>query len=155
DVYECSDGVFISVGSIEPQFYSELLRLTGLAGDPQFEVQMDMTQWPALKQRVGELFRTRSRAEWCELMEGSEVCFAPVLTMSEAAEHPHNVARGTFVERSGRMQPAPAPRFSRTSPELERLPAHAGQHTREVLADWGFKEARIDELVESGAIKQA
>ena len=155
DVYECSDGVFISIGSIEPQFYAELLRLTGLAGDPQFEVQNDKAQWPALKQRIAELFKTRTRAEWCEVLEGSEVCFAPVLTMGEAAEHPHNVARATFVERSGRMQPAPAPRFSRTSPELDRLPAHAGQHTREVLADWGVDAARIDELVESGAVKQA
>ena len=124
DVYECSDGKYISIGSIEPQFYAELLRLTGLAGDPQFEVQNDKTQWPRLKERIAELFKTRTRDEWCELMEGSEVCFAPVLTMSEAAEHPHNVARATFVERSGRMQPAPAPRFSRTEPGA-RPPAGA------------------------------
>jgi len=155
DVYECADGVFISVGSIEPQFYAELLRLTGLAGDPQFEAQNDRAQWPVLKQRIAELFKTRTRAEWCELMEGSEVCFAPVLTMSEAAEHPHNVARATFVERSGRLQPAPAPRFSRTTAALERPPAHTGEHTREVLSDWGVEAARIDELIESGAIKQA
>jgi alpha-methylacyl-CoA racemase len=155
DVYECSDGVFISVGSIESQFYAELLRLTGLAGDPQFEMQHDKTHWPALKQRIAEVFKSRTRADWCELMEGSDVCFAPVLTMSEAAEHPHNVARATFVERSGLIQPAPAPRFSRTSPELERLPAHAGQHTREALADWGFEATRIDELIDSGAIRQA
>jgi alpha-methylacyl-CoA racemase len=155
DVYECADGQFISVGSIEPQFYAELLRLTGLAGDPEFEVQNDKAQWPALKLRIAELFKARTRTEWCELMEGSEVCFAPVLTMTEAAAHPHNVARSTFVERSGRVQPAPAPRFSRTSPQLERLPAHAGQHTCDVLADWGFDAARIAELVGSGAIKQA
>jgi alpha-methylacyl-CoA racemase len=155
DVYECSDGLFISIGSIEPQFYAELRRLTGLADDPEFDEQHDKSRWPALKQRVADLFKSRTRAEWCELMEGSEVCFAPVLTMTEAAQHPHNVARATFVERSGRAQPAPAPRFSRTSPELERLPAHAGQHTREALADWGFKAARIDELIDSGAVRQA
>jgi alpha-methylacyl-CoA racemase len=118
-------------------------------------VQNDKAQWPALKLRIAELFKARTRTEWCELMEGSEVCFAPVLTMTEAAAHPHNVARSTFVERSGRVQPAPAPRFSRTSPQLERLPAHAGQHTCDVLADWGFDAARIAELVGSGAIKQA
>ena len=100
DVYECSDGVFISIGSIEPQFYAELLRLTGLTGDAQFEVQNDKSQWPVLKERIAELFKTRTRDEWCELMEGSDVCFAPVLTMGEAAVHPHNVARSTFVERS-------------------------------------------------------
>ncbi|MGH9132738.1 MAG: CaiB/BaiF CoA transferase family protein [Ilumatobacteraceae bacterium] len=155
DVYECSDGSYISIGSIEPQFYAELLRITGLTDDPEFAVQNDKSRWPDLKQRIAALFKTRTRAEWCELMEATEVCFAPVLTMSEAAEHPHNVARSTFVERAGTVQPAPAPRFSRTSPELERLPAHAGQHTFDVLADWGIEQQRIDELVEMGAIKQA
>ena len=155
DVYECADGKFISIGSIEPQFYAELLRLTGMTDDEQFAKQMDKTEWPSLKMRLEALFATRTQAEWCEVMEATDVCFAPVLTMGEAAEHPHNVARGTFIERGGATQPAPAPRFSRTTPEVERLPAHAGQHTCEVLADWGLAADRIEALVQSGAVRQA
>jgi alpha-methylacyl-CoA racemase len=154
-VYRCSDGEYISIGSIEPQFYAELLRLTGLEGDEQFAKQMDRTEWPALKNRLTELFAQRTRAEWCELMEATDVCFAPVLTMSEAAEHPHNVERGTFVDIAGTLQPAPAPRFSRTAPEVDRPPAHAGAHTVEVLADWGVDRERIDAWSSSGGVKQA
>jgi alpha-methylacyl-CoA racemase len=155
DVYECSDGRYISIGSIEPQFYAELMRLTGLAGDDQFARQMDATQWPELKVRIAELFKTKTCDEWCELMEMTDVCFAPVLTMSEAAQHPHNVERETFIELGGIVQPAPAPRFSRTASEVTQLPAHAGQHTREVLADWGVDAARIGQLIESGAVRHA
>ncbi len=155
DVYRCSDGEYISIGSIEPQFYAELLRLTGLDDDEQFAEQMDRTEWPALKSRLTELFAQRSRAEWCELMETTDVCFAPVLTMSEAAEHPHNVERGTFVDIAGTVQPAPAPRFSRTTAEVARPPAHAGTHTVEVLADWGIERERIDAWSSSGAVRQA
>ena len=118
DVYRCADGTYISIGSIEPQFYAELLRLTGLDGDPEFAKQMDKSAWPHLKQRLSDLFATKTRDEWCSLMEGTDVCFAPVLTMSEAAQHPHNVERGTFVEIAGTTQPAPAPRFSRTPGEI-------------------------------------
>ncbi len=155
DVYECSDGRYISIGSIEPQFYAELMRLTGLEGDDQFARQMDATQWPELKVRIAELFKTKTCDEWCELMEMTDVCFAPVLTMSEAAQHPHNVERETFIELGGIMQPAPAPRFSRTTSEVTQLPAHAGQHTRDVLADWGVDAARIGQLIESGAVRHA
>ncbi|MBA3604467.1 MAG: CoA transferase [Acidimicrobiia bacterium] len=155
DVYECADGEYVSIGSIEPQFYAELLRVTGLDGDPGFAAQLDKGQWPALKARLGELFRTKTRDEWCALMEHTDVCFAPVLTMSEAYEHPHNVARRTFVEIDGVRQPAPAPRFSRTEAGVERPPAHAGQHTREVLAEWGVDAGRIEELVNSGAVADA
>ena len=155
DVYECADGEYVSIGSIEPQFYAELMRLTGLEGDDEFARQMDRSSWPHLKQRIAEVFRTRTRAEWCDLMEHTDVCFAPVLRMDEAAEHPHNVARGTFVAPGGVTQPAPAPRFSRTAPVIERPPAHDGEHTREVLADWGIADDRIDELIESGAARQA
>src|SRR5690606_23229705 len=102
-----------------------------------------------------EVFATRTRAEWCELMEATDVCFAPVLTMSEAAEHPHNVERGTFIEVGGLTQPRPAPRFSRTAPEVISAPAHPGQHTREVLADWGIPADRIDQLIESKAVADA
>ncbi len=153
DVYRCKDGGYVSIGSIEPQFYAELLRLTGLDGDPEFAPQMDRALWPVLKTRLEQVFRTKTRDEWCELMEGTDVCFAPVLTMSEAAEHPHNVARRTFVEIAGVAQPAPAPRFSRTVPEVTSPPAHPGQHTREVLLDWGLDEARVDDLLESGAAR--
>jgi alpha-methylacyl-CoA racemase len=155
DVYRCADGQYVSFGSIEPQFYAELLRLTGLEGDERFGRQMDRSSWPELKERLAALVATKTRAEWCELMERTDVCFAPVLTMSEAAEHPHNVERGTFVELAGVTQPAPAPRFSRTEPTVEMLPAHAGQHTCAVLADWGVPADRVEALVDSGAVKQA
>ena len=155
DVYRCSDGEYISVGSIEPQFYAELMRLTGLDEDAEFAAQMDRGQWPHLKQRLAEVFATRTRAEWCEVMEHTDVCFAPVLTMGEAADHPHNVEREVFIERGGVVQPAPAPRFSRTAPEVVELPAHAGQHTRDVLADWGVAADRIESLVTSGAVRHA
>jgi alpha-methylacyl-CoA racemase len=151
EVYECADGKYISLGSIEPQFYAELLKLSGL-GEEKLPAQMDRSQWPAMKQRVAALIATRSRDEWCRIMEGSDVCFAPVLAMSEAPAHPHNVARETFIEIAGMTQPAPAPRFSRTKPEVARPPAHAGQHSVEVLEGWGFSEAEIRALRESKAI---
>ncbi|HEY5663605.1 MAG TPA: CaiB/BaiF CoA-transferase family protein [Ilumatobacter sp.] len=155
DVYECSDGEYVSVGSIEPQFYAELLRLTGLADDAEFATQMDRSQWPRLKARLAEVFGSKTRAEWCAVMEHTDVCFAPVLRMDEAAAHPHNIARGTFVDVAGLTQPAPAPRFSRTEPTIDRPPAHDGQHTVEVLSDWGMSSDRIESLIESGAAKQA
>jgi alpha-methylacyl-CoA racemase len=155
DVYQCADGRYISLGSIEPQFYAELLRLTGLEGDPEFAKQMDKSEWPALKERLRAIFGSKTRDEWCALMEATDVCFAPVLTMSEAAAHPHNVERGTFVEVAGTTQPAPAPRFSRTPASIERPPAHPGQHTREVLTDWGLSPERVEALLEGGAAKQA
>ncbi|MCU1375998.1 MAG: mcr, partial [Actinomycetia bacterium] len=125
EVYECADGAHVSVAAIEPQFYAELLDRLGLGGDPLFEVQRDPAAWPAQKARLAEVFATRTRAEWCEVLEGTDACFAPVLTMSEAARHPHNVARATFVDVDGIRQPAPAPRFSRTVPALGRPPAVA------------------------------
>lgn len=153
DTFECKDGKWVSLGSIEPQFYAELLELTGLAGDPEFAKQMDMTQWPHLKKRLQEVMKQKTQAEWCAIMEATDVCFAPVLTMSEAAAHPHNVERKTFIDFAGKTQPAPAPRFSRTVPTVEQPPAHAGQHTAEVLKAWGVKD--IDALLASGAAKQA
>jgi alpha-methylacyl-CoA racemase len=155
DVFQCSDGTYISLGSIEPQFYAELLRLTGLEGDPEFARQMDKSLWPHLKDRLREIFLTKTRDEWCALMEHTDVCFAPVLTMGDAAQHPHNVARGTFIEVAGVTQPRPAPRFSRTEPVVVSAPAHAGQHSRAVLADWGIDPDRIDALVASGAVADA
>ncbi|HZX56366.1 MAG TPA: CaiB/BaiF CoA-transferase family protein, partial [Ilumatobacteraceae bacterium] len=155
DAYECADGEYISIGSIEPQFYAELLRLTGLDDDPRFAEQHDREAWPALKVALADLFRTKTRAEWCEVMERTDVCFAPVLRLDEAPGHPHNAARNTFVDAFGVMQPAPAPRFSRTVPELSQPPAHDGQHTREVLLEWDVAPGRVDDLIESGAVRQA
>ena len=137
DTYVCEDGKFISVGAIEPHFYALLLKLIGV-DDPSFDVQMDAAQWPSLSDKLASVFATRSRDAWCALLEGTDACFAPVLDMAEAPLHPHNVARGTFVEVGGVTQPAPAPRFSRTSPELGLSPALPGQHSAAVLADWGW-----------------
>ena len=155
DVFECADGEWVSVGSIEPQFYALLLEKTGLTGDPEFTNQMDKTQWPTLKRKLAEVFKTKTQSQWNEIMEGTDVCYAPVLRMGEAAQHPHNVARNTFIEVAGVTQPAPAPRYSRSATDLPTAPAHAGQHTRAVLGDWGVDAVRIDTLLASGAIRQA
>ncbi len=153
DVYETADGEYVSIGSIEPQFYAELLRLTGLEGE-DLPWQHDRNQWPELKDRLAKIFREKTRDEWCEVMEGTDVCFAPVLSLHEAPEHPHNVHRGTFTEVAGITQPAPAPRFSRTPGAITSPPPHAGQHTDEVLTDWGVADAaRIAELREAGAVE--
>jgi alpha-methylacyl-CoA racemase len=151
DVYECADGRYVSIGSIEPQFYDELLRLTGLDNE-DLPWQQDRTHWPELKVRLATVFKAKTRDEWCEIMEGSDVCFAPVLKMSEAVEHPHNKERGTFTEVAGITQPAPAPRFSRTPGSIRRPPPHPGQHTDEVLAELGYDDARIRTLRQAGAI---
>ena len=151
DVYETADGKYVSIGSIEPQFYAELLRLTGLEGE-ELPWQQDRNEWPAMKERLAGIFRSKTRDEWCALMEGSDVCFAPVLSMGEAPQHPHNVHRGTFVDVAGITQPGPAPRFSRTPGEIRRPPAHAGQHTDEVLTESGVDADRLAKLREAGAI---
>lgn len=136
DVYETADGKFISIGSIEPQFYQELVEKADLSKE-EFGEQNDVTAWPEMKLKLEEVFRSRSRAEWCELMEGSDVCFAPVLDFVEAARHPHNTARGTYIEIGGITQPAPAPRFSRTRPEVAFAPRKPGQDLDAVQRDWG------------------
>ncbi len=151
DTFETSDGKYVSIGSIEPQFYAELLEKLELT-DEDLPAQMDKSGWPILKERFEAIFKTRTRDEWCALMEGSDVCFAPVLKMSEAAEHPHIKHRKTFVEVHGLSQPAPSPRFSRTVPELDRPPAHAGQHSKEVLESFGFAADEIDRLRDDKAI---
>ena len=151
DVYETSDGKYVSIGSIEPQFYAELLRLAGLAKE-DLPAQSDRAGWPAMKERLAALFRTRTRDEWCRIMEGSDVCFAPVLSLREAPAHSHNVARNVFVEVEGALVPAPAPRFSRTPARIQRPPAVPGEHTDEVLGEWGFSPAEVSQLRAARAI---
>jgi len=112
DTYETADGKHVAIGAIEPQFYAQLRAVIGLDSDPDFDTQMHPAAWPALKDRLAAVFRTKTREEWCTLMEGTDICFAPVLSMAEAPAHPHNIARGAFIERDGVVQPAPAPRFS-------------------------------------------
>jgi alpha-methylacyl-CoA racemase len=152
ETYETKDGKYVSIGSLERQFYEVLLDKLGLTDDPSVPRQHDKAEWPAMKERFAEIFHTKTRDEWCEIFEGTDACFAPVLSMSEAPHHPHNQHRGTFVERNGVMQPSPAPRFSRTAAEIQRPPAFPGQHTDEVLADWGFDREDIEKLRASGAV---
>jgi alpha-methylacyl-CoA racemase len=153
DTYETSDGKFISLGSLEPQFYAELLARLEIADEVQAARQMDQSTWPELRDKLTALFKTKTRDEWCAVLERTDACFAPVLTMPEAAEHPHMKARHTIVEEYGLAQPAPAPRFSRTPGSIARPPAWPGQHTDAVLADWGFSADRIAKLHAAGAIK--
>ena len=152
DVYECADGEYISLGSIEPQFYSELMRITGLENE-DMPSQMDRTNWGQAKKMLKEKIRSKSREEWVQLMEGSDVCFAPVLSIDEAIQHPHNRERETFVEISGVMQPAPAPRFSRTPSEISSPPPHPGQQTDQILSQQGFSKEEIDSLKENKVVK--
>lgn len=152
DTYETSDGKYIAIGSIEPQFYAELLERAGIAGE-DLPHQMDPSGWAATKELFAAHFKTKTRDEWCALMEATDVCFAPVLTMSEAADHPHIRARGTIVERDGVAQPAPSPRFSRTPGEISRGPSWPGQDTDGVLADWGIPPEEISRLRAANAIR--
>ncbi|PZO54886.1 MAG: carnitine dehydratase [Alphaproteobacteria bacterium] len=138
DVYETSDGKFVTIGSLEPQFYALLLERTGLSSDPAFAMQMNKPEWPAMSEKVAAVIKTKTRDEWTALMEGTDVCFAPVLSMAEAPDHAHNVARGTFVEVAGLKQPAPAPRFSRTPAAVQGPPGGTGEETAKILADWGI-----------------
>jgi alpha-methylacyl-CoA racemase len=151
DTYQCADGRWVSIGSIEPQFYALLLEKTGLE-DPEFARQHDRAAWPDLHARLARVIATKTREEWTEIMGGTDVCFAPVLTLEEAPRHPHNAARQTFVEVKGVTQPAPAPRFSATPGAIQGPPPHIGAHDREALADWGFAQADIDALARAGAL---
>jgi alpha-methylacyl-CoA racemase len=151
ETYETADGKHVAIGAIEPQFYTELLQRIGLAGEP-LPQQMDRARWPELKQRLAARFKEKTRAEWCALLEGSDACFAPVLSMSEALDHPHMRARATFTEVGGVAQPAPAPRFSRSTPEAPRPPSHPGADTQAGLERWGLTAERIASLRAQGAI---
>ena len=151
DTYACADEKYVSIGSIEPPFYTLLLQLCGI-DDPAFQAQMDIHRWPMLKNRLADIFRMKTRAQWCTLMEGSDVCFAPVLDWDEAPLHPHNVARGTFITVDGVVQPAPAPRFSRSVPPMPTAPAEKGAHSQAILRDWGIADEHIRSLRDYGAI---
>lgn len=151
DTYETKDGKHMAIGAIEPQFYARLLELTG--SDPELSKgQLDRNNWPARKDALTAIFKTKNRDEWAKLMEREEACAAPVLTLTEAMEHPHNKARGVFTTHEGVDQVAPAPRFSRTSPELRLPPPVPGEHTDEVLQEWGFSNEETAKLKGSGAV---
>ena len=143
--YECSDGKYISLGSLEPQFYALLLEKCGIT-DETFKEQSDQEAWPIKREKMEALFKTKTQQEWCGILEGTDVCFAPVLNLKEAPDHPHNKTRQTFVKVQGVTQPAPAPRFSRTQGKIQSPAALTGENTEEVLSDWGFSESEISNL---------
>jgi alpha-methylacyl-CoA racemase len=151
EVYETRDRKYVAVAALEQPFYVELLAGLGLAID-DLPSRNDERQWPELKRSFAELFATRTRDEWADVFAGTDACVAPVLSFREATVHPQNTARGTFVERHGVVQPAPAPRFSRTAPTLDRQPPAPGEHTVGALRDWGFDPAEIERLAETGVI---
>ena len=151
NTYETADGKYISIGSIEPQFYALLIEKAQLEPD-LFAAQHDAGKWPQLKEKLAAVFKTKTQAQWCELMEGTDVCFAPVLDFLEAQQHPHNVARKAYVDVDGMTQPAPAPRFSRTASEIQFGSRAAGEDTDAVLRDWGFDASEVEKLREAGAL---
>ncbi len=150
-VYETKDGKHISLGAIEPKFYKLMVELLGLEG-VDLSRQLDRAGWQAMREKVAAAVLGKTRDEWCEILEGTDVCFAPILDMAEATEHPHNKARGTFVEVDGFIQPGPVPKFSRTPPAIQGPAAAPGAHTEAVLADWGFGADEIAALEDSGAV---
>ncbi len=151
DTYQCADGHYITVGAIESQFFAEMVAKFGLDIAP--DAQFDRSTWPEMKKQLTAVIASKTRDEWCDILEGTDVCFAPVLSMAEAPHHPHNKARGSFVEVGGTLQPAPAPRFSRTSAAIPGTAPNAGQHTTAVLLEWGLEATEIEALKLSGAVK--
>jgi alpha-methylacyl-CoA racemase len=152
DCYQCADGEWISVGALEPQFYRLLIEKCGLAGEGLESAQFNVARWPELKARMAALFLSKTRAEWCALLEGTDVCFAPVLNFAEAAAHPHNRARGAYVELGGVTQPAPAPKFGATPAEVRSPPTGVGADTRGILEAAGYSVAEIEALGSSGVV---
>jgi alpha-methylacyl-CoA racemase len=154
DVYECADGKFVSVGPIEPKFHANLCRVLEFDG-PEWNDPFEQARWPERTARLAERFRTKTQKEWCDAFDGAQACFAPVLTLHEAAHHPHNVHRGTYVFEHGLMQPAPAPRFSRTPSTIGGPPATPGRDTVDVLQDCGLSATAIGELFEQHIVASA
>jgi alpha-methylacyl-CoA racemase len=152
DAYETADGRYVSVGALEPQFFAELARLVGLPHEELAAAHLDPERWPALRERLAAAFKARTRDEWRARLEGTDACFAPVLSMTEAPHHPHHLERRTFVELAGVTQAGPAPRFSRTPGSIDRPPPHAGQHTEEALSEWGFARSEVEKLRALGAV---
>ena len=150
--YKTKDGKFISVASIEAKFYDLLLEKTGLSREGNLPDQLDKSKWPEMHERFERIFKSKTQTEWCNIMEGSDVCFAPVLTFNEAPHHPHNKARGTFVDIEGIPQPNPAPRFSRTPGSIKGAAPDYGQNTSEGLVEWGFQEKEVRELIEHNVV---
>lgn len=151
DAYACADGEYISIASAEPQFYAELKQLLKLS-EADFGEQMNPKRWPDQKAKLGAIFLTKTRDQWCDLLQDSDICFAPVLRFAEAPEHPHNKARNAFIEVDGVVQPAPAPRFSATPCAVSRAPAQRGEHTDEILAEWGFSSTQIADYHAQGVV---
>ena len=151
DTYQCSDGKWIALGSIEPQFYALLLEKAGLT-DPAFGAQMDRSAWPDLKAKLAAVIARKTRAEWTAIMEGTDICFGPVMDLDEAPLHPHNVARETFVTVAGVVQPAPAPRFSATPGQIQGPPPAIGADTDTALTDWGLSDGELAQLKAAGAL---
>lgn len=152
DTYACADGKWVSIGSIEPQFYALLRYHAGVADDPAFDAQHDRAGWVALKARLTTIFKSKTRDQWCAIMEGTDVCFAPVLAMREAPQHPHNIARETFIEVGGAIQPAPAPRYSVTKADMPTAAPVAGSDSDMILAGLGYDVATIENLRAVGAL---
>lgn len=154
DVYETSDHKYISIGPIEAHFYQELIQRLGYGDDPLLKQQLNMPQFEEIRAKLAEIFRSKTRDAWCEALEGTDVCFAPVLSMAEAPNHPHAKARDAFIDVNGITQPAPAPRFSRTPGRVQAPPPLPGEHSTEILRSWGFSDERIDALLHEGTVKQ-
>jgi alpha-methylacyl-CoA racemase len=152
DTYTCADGKFVAIGAIEPQFYALLRAKTGLDADPDFDAQYNHAMWPELKRRIAEVIGQKTRDEWDAVMAATDVCFAPVLSLTEAPQHPHNVERGTFGMVGDAIQPMPAPRYSQTPAAAPRAAAAAGADTDEVLTALGYDTGRIAALRATGAL---
>ena len=151
DTYQCADGKWLAVGPIEPHFYQILLEGCGVT-DPDPRQQWHPKSWPTMKERLRAALRTKNRDEWCALFEGSDACVTPVLGLEEAPTHPHNQARQTFVEHAGLVQPAPAPRFSRTPAEIRSAPGSPVSSSNDWLTEWGFSETEIAQFVSAGTL---
>ena len=155
NTYRTKDDQYVVVAPIEGRFYNGLLDRLEIS-DPDLRTQQhNRDRWPEFADRLQEIFLTKTRDEWCEIFDGSDACFAPVLSLTEATQHPHAQARNAYASVDGVIQPAPAPRFSRTPAEIQLPPPEAGQHTEEILRDWGFSEERINELGNAGIINSA